>query len=202
MRSLPRGATVARFRVAASNNTHIAKGLTGLPPSADSSDMVPEASWLSPRLEARASPIQGLGLFAAAPIAAGEVVIRLGGRVIDDAALAALPTPYSSVALGADRHLLLDPAHPVRYGNHGCDPNLWHQDAVTISARRAIAPGEEALIDYALHTGVEGWSMPCRCGSPLCRGEVSGRDWRLKSLRAAYAGHWSPPLQARIDAEA
>jgi SET domain-containing protein len=41
----------------------------------------------------------------------------------------------------------------VRYGNHSCDPNLWHADVVTITARRDIAAGEELTIDYATHPG-------------------------------------------------
>jgi hypothetical protein len=85
--------------------------------------------------------------------------------VIDEATLLTLPPPYSSVALGEDRHLLIDAAHPATKGNHGCEPNLWHEDALTISARRAISPGEEAVIDYVMLTGVDNWSMSCACGS-------------------------------------
>jgi hypothetical protein len=160
-----------------------------------------ERSWLSSALEARPSPIEGLGLFATRPIEQDEVVMRLGGALIDDAVLAALQPPYSSVTVGEGRHLLLDPAHPVRYGNHSCDPNLWHLDAVTIAARRALVDGEEATIDYATHTGVETWTMACRCGAAICRGTVTGADWKLTPLRRAYAGHWTPVLQDRINAE-
>jgi SET domain-containing protein len=155
-------------------------------------------SWLTSKAAPGPSPIEGTGLFARAPIRAGEVVIRLDGREIDDATLAGLTPPYSSLTIAEGRHLLIDPAHPVRYGNHSCDPNLWHEDAVTIVARRDVAPGEELTIDYATHTGVEDWVMACRCGRPGCRGRVTGRDWRLPSLRAAYGDHWTPPLRARI----
>jgi hypothetical protein len=155
--------------------------------------------WLTPSASARASAIEGLGLFVAEPIAAGDVVIRLGGRVIDGVALAALQPPYSSVVLDEGVHLLIDPAHPVRYGNHGCDPNLWHLDAVTVAARRDIAAGEELTIDYATHTGMEDWSMACLCGRPNCRGRVTGADWRRADLRAAYGDHWTPVLLRRIE---
>ena len=155
--------------------------------------------WLTPRARVRASAIEGLGLFATAPIAAGDVVIRLGGRLIDDAALAALHPPYCSVMLDEGVHLLIDPAHPVRYGNHGCDPNLWHLDAVTVAARRDIAAEEELTVDYATHTGAEDWSMACACGRPSCRGRVTGADWRRADLRAAYGDHWSPALLRRIE---
>lgn len=161
---------------------------------------VPEACWLAPSAEVRASPIEGLGLFSVRPIAEGEVVMRLGGQVIDDAALAALTPPYSSVALDEDAHLLIDPSHPVRYGNHSCAPNLWMDGALTIVARRAIGAGEELTMDYATQTGTEAWRMACSCGAPGCRGEVSGADWRLTHLQAAYADHWTPMLLRKIRA--
>jgi hypothetical protein len=154
--------------------------------------------WLTPAAEVRRSPIAGLGLFAARPICEGEVVMRLGGRVIDDAALAALHPPYSSVVLDEGVHLLIDPAHPVRYGNHGCAPNLWIDGALTVIARRAIAAGEELTVDYATQTGTEDWRMPCRCGASGCRGEITGADWRLTALRDVYGEHWTPLLLRRM----
>ena len=159
---------------------------------------VPTTCWLHPAVEVRGSGIEGLGLFATAPLAAGEVVLSLGGRVIDEAALAGLAPPYSSVTLDEGWHLLIDPDHPVRYGNHGCDPNLWHADATTLVARRAIPAGAELTIDYATHTGVEGWGMDCRCGAAGCRGRVTGADWRRAELQRAYGEHWTPALLRKI----
>jgi hypothetical protein len=121
--------------------------------------------------------------------------------VIDGEGLRRLRPPYSSVALDEDRHLLLDPAHPVRHGDHGCDPNLWHLDATTIAARRDIAVGEELTVAYATHSLRDWWSLDCRCGSPLCRGRVTGEDWKLERLHAAYGQHWSPVLLRRIEAQ-
>lgn len=159
---------------------------------------IPPECWLRPRVEVRRSAIEGLGLFAREPLGEGEVVERLGGRLIDDAALSALTPPYSSLTVDDGRHLLIDPASPVRYGNHSCDPNLWHADATTVVARSAIAADEELTIDYATHTGVEAWEMVCRCGAPGCRGMVTGADWRRPELQAAYGDHWTPMLLRRI----
>ena len=161
---------------------------------------IPEACWLTPAAEVRPSPIEGLGLFVVRPISAGAPVMRLGGQVIDDAALAALTPPYSSVAIDDGAHLLIDPAHPVRYGNHGCAPNLWVEGALAVVARRDIAAGEELTVDYATQTGTEAWRMPCRCGAPACRHEITGADWRLPHLQAAYGDHWTPMLLRRIRA--
>lgn len=124
--------------------------------------------------------------------------MRLGGTIIDDAALARLRPPYSSLCVGPDENILIDPAHPARYGNHSCDPNLWHDDAVTIVARRAIQAGEELTIDYATHTMSPMWSMTCQCSSELCRGVVSGNDWRRPILQLRYGRHWTPPLLTAI----
>jgi uncharacterized protein len=158
----------------------------------------PARCWLTPKAQVRTSAIEGLGLFATTDITAGEIVMRLGGQLIDDTTLAGLTPPHSSLTVASGLHLLIDPAHPVRYGNHSCDPNLWHHGATTLVARRRISPREELTIDYATHTGIETWTMTCRCASPICRGTVTGRDWRLPQLQRAYGRHWSPPLLDRI----
>ena len=157
--------------------------------------------WLTDHADVRSSPIEGQGLFAAVSIAKDDVVMRLGGQIIDDRALAMLTSPYSSIVLDDDLNLLIDPTHPVRYGNHSCDPNLWHLDTMTVVARRDIGAGEELTIDYATHTVSEAWSMPCTCGSALCRGLVTGGDWRIGRLQRAYGDHWSAPLLRRIAGE-
>ena len=67
-------------------------------------------------------------------------------------------------------------------------------------ARTPIAAGEEVTVDYAQHTADLPWSMPCRCGSPLCRGTVTNEDWRRRDVQQRYAGHFSPFLNRRIAA--
>lgn len=128
--------------------------------------------------------------------------MRWGGRIIDDTELAVLTPPYSSAAVDEGRHLLIAPDDPIRFGNHSCDPNLWMHDATSVSARRDIQAGEELTIDYALHTVTPSWSMTCTCGTSLCRGVVTGDDWRREDLRERYRGHFSPFVNARIDADA
>jgi len=158
-----------------------------------------DTTWLTPKAEVRDSSIEGRGLFALEPIAAGETVIVMGGRIVTDDEFRALNlTKYSAAAIGEGLHILLDSPTPANFGNHSCDANTWMCDEVTTCARRDILPGEEITIDYAVQTASPDWSMPCSCGSPLCRSTVSGADWRLPDVQSRYAGHFSPFLNTRI----
>ena len=122
------------------------------------------------------SAIAGRGLFARAPIPAGTVVSRLGGRLVDDAELARVlrgPSYVDTVAVGAGRHVVLPPGTPNGLGNHSCDPNLEWTGPLALTTRRDVAADEELTNDYAVVSG-DGFTMPCACGSPLCRGAVTG----------------------------
>jgi SET domain-containing protein len=162
----------------------------------------PERCWLDPRLAARPSTIEGLGLFARAPIARGEAVGILGGRVIDDVELrriAETRVKYNSAAIADGLNLLLDDDEVIVRGNHSCDSNLWMRDELTLEARRDIAAGEEVTIDYALQTSIANWKMACNCGSSRCRKVVRGDDWMRPELQDRYRGHFSPFLNRRIE---
>jgi uncharacterized protein len=140
----------------------------------DAREKPSKRSWVHPAIEVRASPIHGNGLVTREPIAEGEVVVRIGGREIDDAQLRNLQEPYSVCALGHGRHLLQAEDDPVRYGNHSCDPNLTPIDAKTLAAARDIAADEEITTDYA-PISVATWSMQCNCGAENCRRTVQGQ---------------------------
>ncbi|SCF46684.1 SET domain-containing protein [Micromonospora mirobrigensis] len=152
------------------------------------------------------SPIAGWGLFARVPVPAGTVVSRLGGRLVGTGELRAILAaaadprgPYvDTIVVWPDLHLVLPPRRPNGYGNHGCDPNLWWVGPYELAARRDIAAGEELTNDYATSTGESEFRMSCACGSALCRGTVTGDDWRLPALRERYGTHWVPALLDRI----
>jgi uncharacterized protein len=162
----------------------------------------PARCWLDPRIVARQSSVEGLGLFATSPIAKGEVVGTLGGRVIDDAELRRVSRTrpkYNSAAIGEGVNVLLEDDEMIARGNHSCDSNLWMRDEYTLEARRDIAGGEEVTVDYALQTSIPEWEMACQCGSPLCRKVLHGDDWMRPELQARYRGHFSPFLNRRIE---
>ncbi|MCX7405318.1 MAG: SET domain-containing protein-lysine N-methyltransferase [Planctomycetia bacterium] len=72
---------------------------------------------------------------------------------------------------------LLEPAPPLRFVNHSCDPNCelfyWfdedqstQEDRLWLQTTRPIEPGEELSIDYCWPADA---AIPCRCGAPNCR---------------------------------
>ncbi len=126
------------------------------------------------------SPIDGTGAFAARPIDRGEVVGRLGGRVVTTAELDGLLAaraadhglPYvDTVTVGPDAHLVLPPGTALHHVNHACEPNLALVDRDLV-ALRAIAPGEELTTDYETFSGAPGFALDCRCGAARCRGRL------------------------------
>ncbi|GIM88694.1 SET domain-containing protein [Paractinoplanes toevensis] len=159
---------------------------------------------LHPAVEVRPSPIAGEGLFTRVSLPAGTAVSCIGGRLVPGNELRRLLRAgagyVDTITVTADVHLVLPPGRPNGKGNHGCDPNLWWSAPYTLAARRDIAAGEELTNDYATSTGEEDFVMPCRCGSPLCRGSVTGNDWSRPDLQRRYGDHWVPDLLARIHA--
>ncbi len=105
---------------------------------------------------AAASPIQGVGLYAAAPIPAGTLIWRFEpafDRIIPEDVFAALPEPARAFV---ERYGYITPQLPggwvvsldnTRFINHAADPNTDNTTPETY-ARRDIAMGEEITCDY------------------------------------------------------
>ncbi len=140
---------------------------------------------------------------AVAHIAAGETVAAFGGSCISGGALSALPTEQQgrSIQIDEDLHMagsvFADAADMV---NHSCSPNCGIVSGVVVVAMRDIAPGEELTYDYAMTDGSVTDTFTCHCGSPHCRGTITGNDWMLPELQIAYRGYFSPYLAKRIAA--
>lgn len=165
----------------------------------------PAACWLTDAVIAASSPMGGSGLFAIRPIAAGDLVMRFGGELVDDAELAALmassPGYVDTLSVYEGVNLVLPPNAPNHTGNHSCDPNTWWADPFSTVARRDIAEGQEVTVDYGTITDSSDYRMACRCGAANCRGVVTGEDWRIRSLQQSYGDHWVPVLRDRISAQ-
>lgn len=79
--------------------------------------------------------IEGCSLFFSTNIAAGVVVIRLGGTMVPTTELQQLiadadadpRAPFvDTITIYPDQLLVLPSGTSVHFGNHSCDPTLWH----------------------------------------------------------------------------
>jgi len=159
------------------------------------------ASYLSPLIDARPQPAKGdFGLFANQLIPTDTLLILWSGRVVNGQELEQVPEELRrfSVQVEEDLYLYSPEPEPADYLNHSCDPNAGFSGQVGIVALRAIQPGEEICIDYAMCDGSPYDEFTCGCGNAQCRGQITGDDWRRPELQARYAGYFSPYLQRRI----
>ena len=161
-------------------------------------------SWFSPKVEKRASAIEGRGLYAVSDVAAGEAVAVKGGYIMTRAERDEIAASLGPAEIQISEHLFVGPrTQAEREGsmlhlNHSCAPNLAIEGQIVFVALRDIAAGEELTFDYA--TGDDDtWTMDCSCGAPGCRGTVTGQDWRSPELQRRYKGHFAAYLQRKID---
>lgn len=156
---------------------------------------------LNPKAESRSAPGRGEGLFAVAPIAAGETIVEWTGVETDGAGLARCPPRIraNSLQVGPDRYLVPEAVAPGDHVNHSCAPNAGLRGDRTLVAMRDIAAGEEIGYDYAMSDSEPYDEFDCRCGAPQCRGRVRGDDWKRPELQARYRGFFAPHVQTLID---
>jgi SET domain-containing protein len=167
-----------------------------------------EAPWMNPKVEIRASPIHGKGMFANAPITKGEVVAIWGGNFVskDEAEEARKNTDNRVQQIDDDVFEVFSHENrgddPTYFHNHSCDPNTWMEDEVTLTARRNIKANEELTFDYAMFEANEDHIIieNCPCRSANCRRRITGKDWRRKDLQEQYGSHFSPFINRRIAA--
>lgn len=74
--------------------------------------------------------------------------------------------------------------------NHSCEPNLGLQGQIVYVALRDIAIGEELTFDYAMNDDDPDEIMKCECGTPSCRGVVTGADWKNPEIQRKYDGYF------------
>jgi SET domain-containing protein len=164
---------------------------------------VAASSYISPKArKGTASAIEGRGLVAIAPIATGELVAIKGGHIVTTAALRSLPERLqnSEIQVADGFHLTAlteEEYEPVMlFLNHSCEPNVGFAGNIILVAMRDISPGEELTTDYALFDDHDS-TMTCRCGTPSCRGTITGRDWQRPDLQRKYGHYFSAYLQRR-----
>lgn len=114
----------------------------------------------------RESARHGRGVFATAPIAAGEAILAFRGPLRHRSQL----DPHDYHLQIGDEHYLGPSGLADDYVNHSCDANAGFGAGLVLVARRDIAAGEEITWDYSTAINEEDFGgFPCRCGTPACR---------------------------------
>jgi len=164
-------------------------------------------SYLSPKTEVRESLIHGRGLFATADIARDEIVAVKGGHIVTRDLLRREITPRLGpveIQIGDDWFIAPvtqeEREGSMLYSNHSCDANLGIRGEITFVAMRDIRSGEELTHDWCT-TDDDDYSVKCNCGSPNCRGTLTGKDWQRPELQKRYAGYFSAYLAKKIARE-
>jgi len=159
----------------------------------------PVTMWFDRRLGMRQSPIHGTGLFALEDVYSGERLMWVTGGIVytredwrsDKVRLAA--DQYNEEQLD-DNLFIATPKALHYYVNHSCDPNMLNQ-----IAWHDIRAGEEITTDYAYGGADPNYLLePCQCGTALCRGRLTGNDWKLPELQERYRGYFTPHLERLI----
>ena len=160
--------------------------------AAPAAPCVASATAPSPMFEVKRSGIQGLGVFAARPIARGERVVEYLGELITMSEADVREAKYQKQRLAdymftLDRrrdgnHIVIDATHKgnvARLINHSCGPNCesrFESDGagkkhIFIHALRDIPTGEELCYDYCFDKETDpAKRLPCRCGAAKCTG--------------------------------
>lgn len=157
----------------------------------------------SPKIEVRASGLEGRGVFALSKIEKGEVVAIKAGHIITSGEIAKITRSVGDYALQIHDELYLGPRSKDEleqmaiFINHSCDPNVGFSGQVVYVAMRDIEPGEELCHDYAMERS-DNYSLDCHCGSNCCRGKITGDDWKRPDLQKRYGNRFSSYILEKI----
>ncbi|HUV22117.1 MAG TPA: SET domain-containing protein [Gammaproteobacteria bacterium] len=153
-------------------------------------------TWRSPKIEVSDNTLAGRGVVAIADIAKDEIVAIKAGNIITRAEIEQATDNAGDMALQIDDDFYLAPRNAEEveemsvFINHSCEPNVGFRGQVVYVAMRDIHAGEELCHDYAMERS-DDYLLDCRCGSPLCRGKVSGEDWKIPELQRRYGDYFS-----------
>jgi hypothetical protein len=153
-------------------------------------------TYRSPKIEVREDTLAGRGVIAIADIACDEIVAIKAGHIITCDEIEQVTAMAGDMALQIDDDFYLAPRSPDEvddmsvFINHSCEPNVGFRGQVVYVAMRDIRAGEELCHDYAMERA-DNYLLDCHCGSALCRGKVTGQDWKLPELQQRYGDYFS-----------
>jgi len=134
---------------------------------------------------------KGNGVFAAKAFKIGD--IALVGSIAEEAT----NNSVHASQIGINRFILHDEVYINT--NHSCDSNCGIQVNDTgchnLVAIKDIAEGEEITFDYAMENyTIDHFPSQCMCGSPKCRGRITGWKDLPKVTKEEFRPHAAPYL--------
>jgi SET domain-containing protein len=123
-----------------------------------------------------ASPIEGRGAFASAPVPRRSKIGEVTGDIISlrEARKRARGSRRIYLIDVSDSHALdCSEGNLLRLLNHSCAANAFlriYRNRVEVYARRDIEAGEEITVDYG--ETPHGGGMTCTCGKRECRNKI------------------------------
>jgi len=171
---------------------------------------IEESTFPKNNLILRASPINGIGVFAFKKINKNEIIAE--GIHVDDSESIVKWTEVentdpkikkmiSDFCIGtpegfySPEGLDFNTLMPEWYMNHSCDGNVGFNDAGDFIAIKDIAEGDELIYDYALAESNPNFKMECNCKSINCRKTITGNDWNNPIITKSIRNYMLPILR-------
>jgi hypothetical protein len=144
-------------------------------------------------------------MFATAKYSKGDLLAVFGGHVIRGDQEPTFPNGRSDLAIQISDDFVLGALCPEEISavdaiNHSCSPNAGLRGQILLVAMRDIEIDEQVCFDYAMCLNTPGYRFDCACGTLVCRGVVTGEDWKIPELQTRYYGYFSTYLQDKINA--
>lgn len=135
---------------------------------------------------------KGWGVFAAENIPSRRLILEFSGEILTSSQIP-FPLPLDDdhyLQVGVDT--FLGPTNDIdNLVNHSCEPNcavyIFEQQALLCSIA-AIQKDTELVFDYSTTStdSKDIWMLPCQCGSPICRKEISGFQYLDDATKRKY----------------
>lgn len=141
----------------------------------------------SPKIEARKTKTQGLGIFVVENIKKGEKLSSFDGRVYSSRSILWNEDLYNH-CIQFEKKKWRDSKGIARLLNRSCEPNCGVKNFFDVVAMRDIKKGEEITWDYEMTEDHPYWRMKCTCGTKSCRKVIGAYSNMPDATRKKYKG--------------
>jgi len=157
-------------------------------------------SYISGKIYLSNSKIHNIGMFAKEKICKGDIVFIKGGHILEKHEIYTSKTINSYLPIDDNFFIAARTKQEEElvklFINHSCDPNCGLRGEITFIAIDDIQKNEELTCDYAFIDN-EDYTFECTCGSKMCRGTVTGYDWKRKDIQQKYLNFFASYLKEK-----